>query len=184
MSRSDQAIELRTSGGLTSPAKGKLAGYAAVFNSESQDLGGFVEVIRPGAFAASLGDGANVSALWQHADNALLGTTRAGTLRLREDQRGLAFELDLPPTTVGNDLAVLVERGDVAGCSFGFRVRTNGDKWEVRGSTVVRELLDVQLIEITLTHDPAYIDTTVAKRSLAANLTPILPEARWLETIR
>ena len=156
-------LEIRSNGTLT--AKGKtLTGYAAVFNSEAV-LGDFTEVIRQGAFAKSLATGSNIRALYHHQGDALLGTTRGGTLQLREDGHGLAFELSLPDTTHGKDLAILVDRGDVAGCSFGFRVAEGGDRWEQRGAQMVRELLQVELSEITLTADPAYQDTTVAMRS-------------------
>jgi HK97 family phage prohead protease len=156
-------LEIRSSGTLT--AKGKtLTGYAAVFDSEAL-MGDFTEVIRKGAFAKTLAAGNNIRALYHHQGDALLGTSKSGTLNLREDAHGLAFDLSLPDTTHGRDLAVLVERGDVAGCSFGFRVAPGGDRWEQRGSQMVRELLQVELSEITLTADPAYQDTTVAMRS-------------------
>ena len=159
-------LEIRSSGVLT--ARGKtLSGYAAVFNSEA-NLGAFSEVIRPGAFAKSLATGSSIRALYHHDAHALLGTTRGGTLQLREDAHGLAFELALPDTTHGRDLAILVDRGDVAGCSFGFKVPDGGDRWEQRGAALVRELIDVELVEITLTSDPAYQDTTVAMRSRKA----------------
>ena len=157
-------LEIRSSGTLT--AKGKtLSGYAAVFNSEAV-LGDFTEVIRQGAFAKSLATGSNIRALYHHDGNALLGTTRGGTLQLREDAHGLAFTLSLPDTSHGRDLSILVDRGDVAGCSFGFRVPADGDRWEQRGKKMLRELLQVDLMEITLTSDPAYQDTTVAQRNM------------------
>ena len=156
-------LEIRSSGTLT--GKGKtLSGYAAVFNSVAV-LGDFVEVIRHGAFAKSLATGSNIRALYHHQGDALLGTTQSGTLQLVEDAKGLAFTLTLPETTHGKDLAILVERGDVAGCSFGFRVAPGGERWEQRGKQMVRELLEVDLMEVTLTSDPAYQDTTVALRS-------------------
>jgi len=134
-------LEIRSNGTLT--AKGKtLAGYAAVFNSEAV-LGDFTEVIRQGAFAKSLATGSNIRALYHHDGNALLGTTQGGTLALREDSHGLAFTLALPETTHGKDLAILVDRGDIQGCSFGFRVAPGGDRWEQRGGQMVRELLNV-----------------------------------------
>lgn len=172
-------LEVRSTGNLSSNGK-TLQGYAAIFNSEA-DLGGFVEVIRNGAFRTSLEGGSNIRALYHHDGAALLGTTRGGTLQLREDSKGLAFTLTLPDTTHGRDLAVLVDRGDVAGCSFGFRVRDGGDRWEQRGAQLVRELLNVDLAEITLTSDPAYADTTVAMRCRPA---PLLSDTRrmWLET--
>ena len=172
-------LEIRASGTLSATGK-TLTGYAAVFNSEAV-LGDFSEVIRQGAFAKSLATGSNIRALYQHQGDALLGTTRGGTLQLREDAKGLAFELALPDTTHGKDLAILVGRGDVAGCSFGFRVAPGGDRWEQRGGRLVRELIDVELVEITLTSDPAYLDTTVAMRSRSAH---VCTDSRrlWLET--
>ena len=99
-------LEVRSTGELRSDGK-KLHGYAAIFNSET-DLGGFVEVIRNGAFRKSLESGSNIRALYHHQGDALLGTTRGGTLKLKEDAHGLAFELALPDTTHGRDLAILV----------------------------------------------------------------------------
>jgi len=156
-------IEIRANGTLSATGK-TLHGFAAVFNSEA-NLGDFTEIIRPGAFAKSLATGSNIRALYHHDGSALLGTTRGGTLQLREDAHGLAFTLALPDTSYGRDLAILVDRGDVAGCSFGFRVAPGGDRWEQRGKQMVRELLQVDLAEITLTSDPAYQDTSVALRS-------------------
>ena len=157
-------LELRGHGTLTAAGNRTLTGYAAVFNSEA-NLGQFSEIVRPGAFAKSLAAGSNIRALYHHDGSALLGTTRGGTLQLCEDAKGLAFTLALPDTSHGRDLAILVDRGDVAGCSFGFRVADGGERWEERGSTMVRELLQIELHEITLTSDPAYQDTTVAMRS-------------------
>lgn len=173
-------LEVRSTGELRSDGK-KLSGYAAIFDSEAI-LGDFVEVIRNGAFRTTLESGSNVRALYHHQGEALLGTTRSGTLSLREDGKGLAFELALPDTTHGRDLAVLVGRGDVAGCSFGFRVRDGGDRWQQRDTRLVRELTDVELIEITLTADPAYADTTVALRSRPSTPPPDLGRL-WLETV-
>jgi uncharacterized protein len=173
-------LEIRGHGTLS--AKGKtLTGYAAVFNSEA-NLGSFSEVIRPGAFAKSLATGSNVRALYHHEGNALLGTTRSGTLKLQEDAHGLRFDLSLPATSHGNDLAILVERGDVAGCSFGFRVADGGDRWEQRGGQMVRELLTVDLEEVTLTADPAYADTTVAMRNRPHQQCFVDLNRIWLET--
>ena len=173
-------LEIRSTGNLRSNGK-TLHGFAAIFNSEA-DLGGFVEVIRNGAFRKSLEGGSNIRALYHPDGSALLGTTRGRTLQLREDPHGLAFELALPDTTHGRDLAILVDRGDVAGCSFGFRVPDGGERWEERGSTMVRELLTVDLVEITLTSDPAYQDTSVALRNKPAVLKiHSNPNFLWLE---
>lgn len=174
-------LEIR-SGQSLQAAQGRLVGYAAVFNTPSLDLGGFREVIKPGAFTRSLADSSQVRALYNHNDDQVLGRVGAGTLRLHEDEKGLRYELDLPPTTYARDLAALVERGDVSGCSFAFRVRKDGDRWENRADGVIRELLDVELSEITITASPAYPDTSVAKRSLPCFLLNH-HNALWLETV-
>lgn len=172
-------LEIRAATGLQQPSPGKLAGYAAVFDSPA-DLGQFVEVIRPGAFASSLrSNPGGICALYDHERRSILGRVSAGTLRLHEDAHGLAFELDLPDTTVGRDLAVLVQRGDVAGCSFGFVVPEGGDHWNTRADKMVRELREVRLHEITITPQPAYPDTTVAMRSM-----PSFWESEALQTHR
>jgi HK97 family phage prohead protease len=141
----------------------RIIGYAVVFDVRSQDLGGFVEVVRAQAVHAQ-GD---IVALYQHDPAAVLGRTPT-TLRLTKDTRGLAFELDPAPTTAGRDALALVQRGDITGASFGFR--TKKDAWKTDGGTMVRELLDIEIAEISLTAFPAYRDTdvSIAQRSLRA----------------
>ena len=175
-------MEIRTTGGVQAQGR-KVTGYAAVFNSAA-DLGEFREVIHPGAFARSLSSGVNVRALYDHQSGAILGTTQARTLQLIEDSHGLRFELDLPDTSVGRDVAELVKRGDVAGCSFGFRVSPDGESWERDGQLNVRTLSDVQLAEITLTSNPAYQDTSVQLRDLRSAYAASCrrnPRILWLE---
>jgi HK97 family phage prohead protease len=176
------AVELRASGNRQSP---KLAGHAAIFNSPSQDLGGFTEIVMPGAFTRTLASDRDPLALVQHMPQLVLGRRSAGTLRLAEDQRGLAFEIDVPDTSTARDLLVSVERGDVRGASFAFSTPKGGDRWDVRGQQVVRELLDVDLHEITITAQPAYLDTEVARRALLQFSSPPRLRAlrRFLETV-
>jgi HK97 family phage prohead protease len=144
-----------------------LRGRAIVFDVRSRDLGGFVEVVRPQAVDRALRAGADIVGLFNHDAGAVLGRTPQ-TLRLTKDARGLAFELDPPPTQAGRDALALVQRGDVAGASFGFRTLT--DAWHEDGGLIVRELLDIDIAEISLTAFPAYQQTnvTVAQRSLLA----------------
>lgn len=142
-----------------------LYGYAALFNSTT-NLGEFAEVIMPGAFTRTLSalSAQNIRAIFEHDSKSLLGKVGSNTLRLSEDDKGLAFELDLPDTSLGRDLMELVKRGDISGCSFGFLpVR---DTWR-EGDMPLRELRDVDLFEITLTSQPAYADTTVQMRARA-----------------
>jgi len=144
------------------------AGYAAVFNAESSPIYDmFREIIKPGAFARSLSDGSDIVALYGHEMNDVLGRTSAGTLKLSEDATGLAFEIALPDTSLGRDVATLLQRGDLKGASFGFRTRSA--TWPEAKSAdglPIRELLDVELIEISLTAFPAYPDTSAALRDM------------------
>jgi HK97 family phage prohead protease len=140
------------------------SGYAAVFNSDSEPLP-FVERIAPGAFRRSLKSKNNIRMYLNHDSSMLLATTRAKTLRLMEDERGLKVEADLPDTTVGRDLSTLIQRGDVDSMSFGFSVPPKGDSWSDDGS--VRELKEVRLYEVSVvTGFPAYQATSASVRSL------------------
>ncbi len=177
------SFEIRSGGDLRAVSPGKLAGYAAIYNSHSQDLGGFVERIMPGAFKRSLSQPDHIRALLEHDPQRLLGRVGSRTLSLQEDTKGLYFELSLPDTSYGRDLGVLVERGDISGCSFGFRCPKGGDHWDVRADQVVRDLITVDLQEITVTANPAYLDTTVAKRSMEEwKGGQLEPNIRWLQT--
>jgi HK97 family phage prohead protease len=148
---------------------GTLVGYAAVFDQRSQDLGGFVEIIKPGAFKQSLERGDDIRALWQHNSDDVLGRRSNETLRIKEDSKGLLVEIDLPDTQVGRDVKALVERGDVDGQSFGFR--TMKDNWtKEKDDRYVRELLQVDLYDIGPVTYPAYLGTSVEARSMAETL--------------
>lgn len=143
-------------------AKGRrLEGYAATFGSEAR-IGQIVETILPGAFRATLASGRDILALADHDPARVLGRTRSGTLRLSEDSRGLAFDLDLPDTVTGRDLLALAERGDLGGMSFGFSALEDvrdGDR---------RELRAVDLLEVSVVSAfPAYPDTSVQARSVS-----------------
>lgn len=150
------ALEVRTSGR-------RLVGHAVLFNTPTT-IANFRERVAPGAFTAALASGADVLALVDHDPGRLLGRTRNGTLRLAEDSRGLAFEIDLPDTTLAADVLALASRGDIGGMSFGFNVAPGGESW--RGAE--RTLSQLQLREISIIHAmPAYAGTEVAVRTAA-----------------
>lgn len=156
-------------------------GLAVVYESPT-NMGDFIEVVRRGAVRVSGLKDRAVQALYHHNDMQLLGSTKSGTLRLQDTKKGLAFALDIPKTSYGDDVLELIKRGDVSGCSFGFVVQR--ENW-IEGEKLTRELLDVVLHEITLTHNPAYADTTVALRSKPVlwSQHPAMANAkRWLET--
>jgi uncharacterized protein len=132
------------------------SGYAAVFNSDSQPLP-FTERIAPGAFRGSLRNRNDIKLLWNHDTASVLGSSRAGTLKLTEDDRGLFVEAMLPNTSVGRDARELISRGDVDAMSFGFTVARGGDEWSSDGST--RTLTKINLHEVSIVAFPAYTAT-------------------------
>jgi len=153
-------LEIRAEGdGMT------LRGYAAVFNSPSQPLP-FTEVIEPGAFRDSLKSRNDIKLLWNHDTGIVLGSTRAGTLRVSEDDHGLLIEANLPDTQAGRDAATLIKRGDVNAFSFGFRVPSGGDTW-ISGDQ--RVLKRVNIHEVSVVSWPAYTATegTASVRSVS-----------------
>jgi hypothetical protein len=139
-----------------------LTGYAAVFNSLSEDLGGFREKIEPGCFANSCKEG-DVRALWNHDSNHVLARTKSGTLTLSEDAHGLKIDCIPPDAQWARDLLASIDRGDVDQMSFGFRTLT--DRWEMIDGQDVRVLMDVELFDVSPVTFPAYPDTQVAVRS-------------------
>jgi hypothetical protein len=143
-------------------------GYAAKFNTLSENLGGFREQIAPGAFDGVLQD--DVRCFFNHDENLILGRTTAGTLRITADATGLMYEADLPDTQAARDLAISMERGDITQSSFAFRLAANGDSWDenedgviIRTITQFGRLYDVSPVSI-----PAYPDATSGMRSLDA----------------
>ena len=139
-------------------------GYAAVFNSPSEPLP-FIERIAPGAFKRSLKARNDIKLLYNHDTGAVLGSTRAGTLKLEEDNYGLRVTAMLPETSLGKDVRTLVQRGDVSAMSFGFSVPANGDSWNTDGTE--RTLKSVRIHEVSIVAFPAYQQTagTAAVRS-------------------
>jgi len=161
MRHTDGRVELRKSDG-----GDVLGGYALKFNKLSQNLGGFVERVAPGAVTKTLRDGGDVLARFQHLDEFILGRTLSETLRMSVDEVGLTYEVDLPDTSYARDLAVLAARGDVQHSSFAFR--TIADEWGfTEQGFPLRTLTEIQLVDVAPVVNPAYLDTTSGLRTLA-----------------
>jgi HK97 family phage prohead protease len=147
----------------------QIVGLAAVFDKFSENLGGFVERIEQGAFKEALKK-SDTRALFNHNSDFVLGRKSAKTLQLKETNEGLAVNISPPDTQFARDLQISIERGDIQGMSFGFKVASNGDAWEetddgktIRTISNISEVPDVSVVTF-----PAYPDTTVALRSLEA----------------
>lgn len=144
-----------------------VGGYAAVFNRAVKIetyVGAFNEEIAPGAFSSSIAGG-DIRALWSHNTDIVIGRTKNGSLTLREDNVGLAFELTMPNTTDGKNAYELIRGGYVTGVSFGFSIKKEEWRKADKGELDNRRILDVELFEISPTAFPAYEQTSVAARS-------------------
>lgn len=149
-----------------------IRGYAATFNVESKDLGGFREVVAPGAFTRSLKEGGDVKALFNHDANHILGRKKNSTLEVAQDEKGLAWRCTLNPLSQAHrDLHAAVERGDIDECSFAFTAPKGGQVWAERADgnggqpQIVRTLTDVNLFDVSVVTYPAYPGTEAGTRS-------------------
>lgn len=144
-----------------------ITGYAAVFDDASQISKYFNEVIRPGAFDRALKEKQDVRALFNHDEDKVLGRTKSGTLTLSVDKRGLKYDIEAPNTTIANDLIESINRGDIDASSFGFIAQEQRWTEETKdgSTTYLRELLDVDLLDVSPVTYPAYTATTAGTRS-------------------
>jgi hypothetical protein len=140
----------------------KISGYAAIYNLFSEDLGGFVEIIQPGAFSNTLKND-DIRDLFNHDPSYIVGRTSSGTLKLTDDSVGLAFEATPPDTQWAQDMIISIQRGDLTQMSFGFR--TIADEWKMVGDKVIRTLIEVKLYDVSQVTFPAYPQTSASVRS-------------------
>ena len=139
-----------------------VVGYGSVFNTLSNELGGFREIIAEGAFDGRLED--DVRFLINH-DGLPLARTTNGTLRLSTDERGLKYEAKVANTSVGRDLVELMRNGTINQSSFAFVVED--DSWEMRDGMNVRTINKVsRLYDVSAVTYPAYEEASVALRSM------------------
>lgn len=169
LERRNFAFELRSETRGEEQAKRVVRGHGAVFNSRSQDLGGFYETIAPGAFDKALEPGkSDIRALIDHNPSLILARTSAGTLKVGTDDKGLTYEFELPNTTYARDLAENLDNGNITQSSFAMIVAR--DKWEEQeDGTLQRTIIEVEeLFDVSPVTYPAYTeaDVRIAKRSL------------------
>jgi HK97 family phage prohead protease len=142
-----------------------LRGSFAVFNSPSEDLGGFIEYLQPGAFREVLGN--DVRALFNHDPSQLLGRTTNGTLTLSETDGSANYQVELDTDHVAEFVARKVARRDVTGNSFAFAVAEGDDEWRMEDGVMVRRIHRVaRLLDVGPVTYPAYRATTVSARAL------------------
>lgn len=156
------SIEIRSEN--NEPAK--IIGYAARFNSPSEEMWGFVEQIRPGAFLKAL-EKSDARALFNHDPNLILGREKSGTLKLSEDEVGLRYEITPPDTQWAKDLISSIQRGDVSQSSFAFSMTGGVEEWDDSKEPAVRTIVEVgKLYDISPVTYPAYPSTSVNVRSM------------------
>lgn len=141
----------------------RLRGLAVVYGATA-NLGKFQERVSPGALTRTLANAHDIKARFEHRD--LIASRSNGTLKLQDTPQGLAVDIDVAETRAGDDMLALVRRGDIKGMSFAFLPAKNGQRFTRDNGQLVRELLDIDLFEVTVTDRPAYPDTAVALRSI------------------
>lgn len=140
-----------------------IEGFFAVYNSDYQIAPGMSESIAPGAFRNSLAG--DIRALVNHDTTLVLGRTKAGTLVLRDEERGLWGHVEINPNdSSAMDLYARVQRGDVDQCSFGFEIRSQNTDILEDGS-VHWTLTDIDLFEVSCCTFPAYKETNISARA-------------------
>lgn len=147
-----------------------IVGHASLYDSRSENLGGFYETIERGAFTPELIEKSDVRALINHDQNLILGRSTSGTLKLEADEKGLRYEFDVPDTSYGKDLLVSMKRGDINSSSFAFTVKRDTWSNDEEGNNI-RTINEIErLYDVSPVTYPAYTeanDLAVAQRGLA-----------------
>jgi HK97 family phage prohead protease len=157
------------------PNSRKFFGYAAKFNVVSRELGWgsdkFVEVIERGAFSDTLKNpDDDVIFNFEHMNRFILGRKSSGTVRIYEDEVGLAVECDIPETSYGNDLLISIRRKDIKYMSFAFVTAPQGDKWDMSVTPYKRSVTKAILFDVAAVTDPAYLQTEASLRAMSASV--------------
>jgi HK97 family phage prohead protease len=177
----DAVVEWRESGAGSNYRT--LTGYASVFDTPSEDLGGFVEVIAPGAFRSALEAGADVRLLYNHDPDSVMARTTNGSLELTEDQRGLKIwaRVDMNDPDVARVVGK-VRSGLVDQMSFAFSIDEGGDEWSVLDGYPMRTVREVSgLYDVSAVTYPAYprgtkvevMERAIREGRIAQNAAPV-----------
>lgn len=158
--RNGSSLELReqASGGVT------LFGYAAIYGAEYR-YWDVVETVKKGAFDTSISNRHDVIACVSHNTDQILSRVSANNLILRSDDKGLYFEAHAPDVSYVRDVIANIKAGNIAGCSFAFKV-VKDSFTDLGDGKVKREIEDVVLYDVCVTPTPAYTATDVHLRSL------------------
>lgn len=147
-----------------------IEGYAIVFDSLSDNLGGFVEEIKQSAVTPELINKSDIKLLYNHNEqNGVLARSKngKGTLAIDVDNRGVKFTTQLPNTQLGNDILESVIRGDLDACSFSFNLSEGMDRWEKVENFYKRTITSFnELFDFSIVVTPAYQATSVSARSM------------------
>ena len=151
-----------------------VVGYGSIFNSRSENLGGFYEYISPDAITNDTIINSDVRALINHDANLILArsTKGEGNLKLNVDETGLRYEFAIPETSYGKDLAINMKNGNITQSSFAFTIADGGDTWstdkegrDIRTINKIDRLYDISAVTF-----PAYSNASsglvIAQRSL------------------
>ena len=152
----------------------KLSGYAATFNCLSEDRGGYCFTVAPGSFVKSIGTD-DIVALFNHEADHVLGRTSNGTLRLAEDDRGLAIEMDLPDTQFGRDIYTLIERGDIKQMSFGGTIVNEVEHRDSELSVIA--IHEFKLMDVSPVTFPAFEEDRTAIGIAASSMSDVACDA-------
>jgi len=145
-------------------------GYAVVFNSDSENLGGFIERIDSSALDAVLNQ--DTVALLNHDQNYVLARNGV-SMELSKDDKGIKYRFEAPNTTAGNDLLENLRIGNISKSSFAFTVER--DEWEFNDNEPDRRVITKidRLFDVSPVTYPAYPDTSVAARSKEHSLNKV-----------
>jgi len=154
--------------------KDVVVGYGSVFNSRSENLGGFFEYISPTAITDETIKNSDVRALINHDPNLILSRSKfgEGNLNLSIDETGLKYSYELPDTTYGRDLGVNLKNGNISQSSFAFTIAEGGDSWstdengnDIRTINKIDRLFDISSVTYPA-YNEASSDLVIAQRGL------------------